>query len=245
MANAREYVWIIPIISAIFGILTLITPTASMSTIFYPFSGNLWLWGLYVTNTYGGFLTAETAYFITDILVLIPSLIATALIALSSILILVSSIQLKKNRDFSSLKTKAIITGLLFMLAEVLWLIMISLFFPVARFMGPPIPGMTYNFWTVNYSFVSIPLHSPGFGVIGGFIAGGISLVAAGVASHYSKERPVKPVTLKEPVAPVTTEAPQEVEETTATGTIFCPECGAKIEDPDAKFCGSCGHEYR
>ena len=59
-----------------------------------------------------------------------------------------------------------------------------------------------------------------------------------GTAHYFSKQRPEKIPKTVLPVTPI-----EKVEPTAKSDFLFCPECGAKIEDPNLKFCGNCGHE--
>ncbi len=158
---------------------------------------------------------------------------------MAAILAIVTALQLKKKtRELADIKTKSIAARLLFITAEILWLIMVSLFFPIGRFLGPPEIGMTYTFWSVNFLFLSIPLHTVGFGVIGGFLSAVLSLIGTGAASYYSKPRSTKTTTEKE------LDPPKKKETSSTESTIkFCPECGSELKPPLPKFCGDCGYE--
>ena len=106
---------------------------------------------------------------------------------------------------------------------------------------GPVPPGVTLTFWRLSYPYygISLSIHKVGFGVIGGFIAAVLSFLGVGLAQYYSKQRPEiipKPI---EPVLPSEEKGP-----VTKAELLFCSECGAKIEDPNLKFCGNCGHEF-
>ncbi len=236
MAQVKNYVWVFPIFGAVLAFISIVTPAASMNYMGI-LTANLWLWGLYNYN-FGGILVGTD--FMTELMVLIPSLIATVLVALGGILLIGSGIGLKKNIErLRNVRNFSIIAGFLILVAEVLWLIMVPTFFPIEYYLGPPPPGYTYNFWSMSFNSVSIPLHSAGFGVIGGFMSAGISLGGAGAAHYYSKERPEKIREKKEPMPPTEKETPSE-----KPSLEFCPECGAEIEDPSIKFCGKCGFDF-
>lgn len=149
------------------------------------------------------------------------------------VLLLITAARLKgRNLDQVNIKTPAILGGVVILIAELFWIIAVSLMFPMGRIL--PLPGAT--FW----NFAGMTLHSPGFGVIGGFLAAGISFIAAGAAHYYSKERKVKIPEKKEVVPTIKEPTPSETPE-----LKFCPECGAEIEDPNIKFCGKCGFEFK
>jgi len=236
MADVKKYIWVVPIIVGILAIVTLITPVASLN-LYQSGTGNLWMWDLYVYNIAGILVGTE---FVTEPMVMIPSLIATSLIAIGGVVSLVSGIILKRNDEIRKVIIPSAIMGILFIVAELLWLILVPLNFPIESYLGTPPPGFTYDFWNIRAYGMSISLHTVNFGFIGGFLAAGLAFGGAGAAHYYSKEREEKMPKEKE-ISPPTEEArPPE-----KTEFEFCPECGAKIDDPSLKFCGKCGHEFK
>lgn len=239
MADIRKNIWLIPLVAGILALIAVVTPAASMNVL-GMLTANLWFWGLY-TYDYTGFFSGTD--FIMDPLVLIPSLITTILIALSGVLLVSAGARLKRDSDkLSFVRNFSAISGILILVAEILWLVMVPMFFPMAYYWDTAFgSGGPYTFWTWNLGgFMNYPLHSVGFGVIGGFIAAGIAFGAVGAASYYSKERPMKAPKEKEGT-PIAKEAPPVKE----SELKFCPECGAEIEDPNIKFCGKCGFEFK
>lgn len=236
MANMKDYIWVFPIIAGILAFIAIVTPVASIN-LMGTVTANLWMWDLYIYN-YGGMLVGTD--FITEPMVMIPSLIATILIAIGGVGSLVSGITLKRNDKIRKVIIPSAILGILFILAELLWLILVPLNFPIESYLGPPPPGVTYDFWNINAYGISMSLHTVNFGVIGGFLAAGLAFGGAGAAYYYSKEREEKIPEKKEPKPPVEKTKPSD-----APTLKFCPECGADIEDPSLKFCGKCGHEFK
>lgn len=237
MADIRKNIWLIPLVAGIIALIAVVTPAVSMNLL-GMLTASLWFWGLYIYD-YTGFFSGTD--FIMDPLVLIPSLVTTILITLSGVLLISAAARLKRDSDkLGCVRNFSVISGALTLIAEILWLVMVPLFFPMAYYWDAVLTGFPYTFWTWNMGFFNYPLHSAGFGIIGGFIAAAIAFIAAGVASYFSKERPMK-IPEKKEVIPVTKEAPL------AKGPElkFCPECGAEIEDPDIKFCGKCGFEFK
>jgi hypothetical protein len=152
---------------------------------------DLWLWDLYMNNASG----ITRVDFITDSFVLIPSIITTILISISSILLLLGSIQTKRRSyKLKTLRNISIISGAFILFAEILWLIMVPLFFPMTSYWDWFLSAYStpYTFWSIPLLFFSYPLHQAGFGIIGGFLAMGLAFGGAGVAGYHSKERAIK-----------------------------------------------------
>ncbi len=233
MAEIKEYIWIIPLIGGIIAIITLLAPAASMN-ISIPGSSiraDLWLWGLYNYN----FMELLVG---SDFIMLEVSLITTVIIALGGILLIGSSIGLKKN--LRNIRNFSIIAGMLVLVAEILWVIIVPTGFPMEQYWGIVPPGFTLTFWSFGSGGISISLHTIGFGVIGGIISAVIAFVGAGAAHYYSKEREV--------IIPGEKEVFPTTKEPTASETPklkFCPECGIEIKNPDHKFCKKCGFKLK
>ena len=61
--------------------------------------------------------------------------------------------------------------GVLILASEILWLILVPLFFPMEDYWGVVPPGFELTFWSMSYMGMSISIHNVGFGIIGGIIA--------------------------------------------------------------------------
>lgn len=237
MADVKKYIWILPLLGAILAFITLFAPAVSMNLL-GMLTDNLWLWGLYIYN-FSGFISGTE--FITEPLVLIPSLIVTILIALSGVLLFLTAIKLKK-RSFKlrTVRNISLISGVVILVSEIIWIIMIPIFFDMAYYWDSFLTLMPYTFWTWNAGFISLPLHNAGFGIYGGFLSAAIALGGAGAAHYYSKEReatiPKEQEIIPKTKEPIASETPK---------LKFCQECGTEIEDPDVKFCGKCGFEFK
>ena len=232
MTDFKKYIWVFPIIVGILAIVSLLTPVVSMN-LFGVATANLWMWDLYIYNFIGLLVGTD---FITEPMVMIPSLIATSLIAIGGVGSLVTGIILKRNDEIRKGIIPSALMGILFIVAELLWLIVVPLNFPIDDYLGPAPLGTSYDFWNINIAGLNISLHTVNFGLIGGFLAAGLAFGAAGAAHYYSKEREVI-IPEKKEIVPMT-------KKPTASETSklkFCQECGAEIEDPDVKFCGKCG----
>ncbi|MFX0026375.1 MAG: zinc ribbon domain-containing protein [Candidatus Hermodarchaeota archaeon] len=240
MAETRKHIWIIPLITGILVLFAvLITPAAYMAIPYYSISANLWLWGLYSPPPYGGWW--NNGDFVPSPLVMIPSIVTTALIILSGTLLIIFAIVGKKRSRLSGIRNISIVSGILILASEIIWLILVPLFFPMEHY-WPPLPlGVVLTFWRLSYPYygIGISIHRVGFGIIGGFIAAVLSFLGVGLAHYYSKQRPE---IISKPIEP--TLISEEKTPVAKTELLFCTECGAKIEDPNMKFCGNCGHEF-
>ncbi|MFX1295437.1 MAG: zinc ribbon domain-containing protein [Promethearchaeota archaeon] len=240
-------IFIIPLIAGILVIISIFTPATFMT-----YSGTrdyLWLWGLYILDAG----SVHISGFMGEIIH--PSYISSILIGTGGILLIIYAIKLKLGRkEFKNMRDISIFSIILIIVGEILWLILIPLFFPTEAFLGPFLPGEILSFWRFYY-IGNTPIHYIGFGIIGGLIAAGLSFISVGATHHYSKEELIKiprkvevpekviaqekmpkaekPILISEMIAPVT------------TGDFnYCPECGTKIEIPNANFCTECGHQF-
>ena len=108
MAEARNHIWIIPLIAGILVLFaTLIFPAAYMNLMGY-ITDNLWLWGLYAAPPYGSPLE-----FVPSPLVMIPSIVTTALIVVSGILLIIFAIIGKARSKLSGIRNISIVSGIL------------------------------------------------------------------------------------------------------------------------------------
>ena len=241
MTDVKKYVWVVPIIVGILVIVTLLTPVGSVNipSPFGDLTANLWMWDLYVYDFSATMGPAGTE-FVTEPMVMIPSLISTSLIAVGGVGSLASGIILKNNDETRKGIIPSALMGILFIVGAFLWLILVPANFPMEKYFGPTPPGGSLTFWNISGFGITMNLHSVGFGLIGTFIAAGLAFGSAGAAYYYSKEREV--------IVPEKKETAPPTKEPTASETPelkFCPECGAEIEDLEIKFCGKCGFEFK
>ncbi len=235
MAEAKNYIWLFPIIAGVLVFVTIVTPAGTMNVL-GMFTGNLWLWGFYIYDYMG---LATGAEFLTDPLIIIPSLITTSLLAISGVLLILVGGLLKKNKDLRKIIRPSIFLGVLCILSEIIWLATVPLNFPLEEYLGPAPPGYSYTFWSMSYMGMSISLHNASFGIVGGFLTAILAICGAGAAYYYSKER--EPKVLDK----IETKIPEEkVIHAELAKPKFCPECGAQIDDPSIKFCGNCGYQF-
>ena len=238
MADMKNYVWVFPIIAGILAFISLIAPAVSMNFLGIVIA-NFWFWDLYIYSFTGGPVFSGME-FVTEPITMVTNFITTGLLAIGGILLLIIGIMSKKRLALSKIKTPLILIGLVFIITEILWLIVVPIFFPMAYYWDVVLGPLPYNFWRWTFGFFSYPLHNPGFGVIGGFIAAALSFGGAGAAYHYSKEK-TREIPKKEKIK-TPTPKPSSTE---ALKLNKCPECGAEIIDPEIKYCGNCGYEFK
>jgi len=238
MTDVKKYVWVIPIIAGILAIISLLTPVASLNYM-GMLSANLWMWDLYIYN-FSGVLGPSGTGFVTESMVMIPSLIATSLIAIGGVGCLVTGAILKNNDELRKGIIPSALMGLLLIVGELVWLILVPTNFPMTDYFGIVPPGGTLTFWNMSFMGISLNLHTVSFGLIGGFLAAIIAFGGAGATNYYSKERDVKVPKKKESISPTKEPIASETPE-----LKFCPECGAELEDTDIKFCGKCGFDLK
>jgi len=143
----KKYLWAIPFISAIFGIIALLTPVA------YQYYGSdslyVWYWALNVIPEIG------EIWFNDSPLALIGGILETIVILFAVIVLLYTGLNVRKG--LSSLKRM-----------KVLWIIcgILLLISPIGYIIGAVI--YQSNFW--EFYFV-------GFGIISSFIAAGLAIL--------------------------------------------------------------------
>ncbi|MFX1460616.1 MAG: hypothetical protein ACFFBT_14215, partial [Promethearchaeota archaeon] len=218
MTDPKKYIWLIPLIGGIIAIVaTIATPAVSM--VFMGMArDSLWMWGFYTLDAGPDSIT----HFIPNIAISITSLVVTALIVVSGILLILFAVLSRKGTKLRRVRNISIITGILILAGEILWLIIVPANFPFEQYsFWSGYPG---TFWKLCYGVVCFNMHNVGFGIIGGFLAAGLAFLGVGLATYYSKERPEKVIQAKEPVLPS-----EEKGTVTKTELLFCSECGTKI----------------
>lgn len=183
MSEIKVKVWTFPVIVGTLAILSLLTPVASFSFMGESIA-NLWMWDLYVYD-YGGAVVGSE--FISEPLVMIPSLIATSLIVIAGVGSIISGLLLRKSNNLRKFAIPTALLGILFIVGELVWLVLVPANFPIEAYLGPPPLGGIMDLWSMTYMGTRVSLHTMGFGIIGGFLAGGLAFGEMGAAFYYSK----------------------------------------------------------
>jgi len=164
-------IWILPFLGSLISIIGLFTPTA-FSTILneeYELTQYFWMWGL-VYGRYYFFENFNTkrlggiSIFSPEIFV--PGLIATIFILVSARSCIKTALRCRKGeKHFSEIKKTWIITGILYIISPIIYVVGMQIGFPVFQ---QRIGGSQLNFWQ-NYV--------PNFGIIAPFISGLLVIV--------------------------------------------------------------------
>ena len=183
MSEIKIKIWVFPVIVGALALLSLITPVASLNFMGVEVA-NLWMWGLYVYD-YGGVVVGTE--FVSDPMVMIPSLIATSLIVIAGVGSIVSGLLVRKSDKIRKIVIPTALMGILFIAGALVWFVLVPANFPIEAYLGPPPLGGTMDLWSLNYMGTSTPLHTIGLGLIGGFLAGVLAFGTMGAALYYSK----------------------------------------------------------
>lgn len=184
MSEIRIKIWVFPVVAGTLAILSLLIPVASYNIMGVSIA-NLWMWGLYVYD-YGGVVVGTE--FISEPMVMIPSLIATSLIVIAGVASIVSGLILRKTGNLRKFVIPTALMGILFIVGTLVWFIFVPANFPIEAYLGPPPLGGTMDLWNMTYMGSTVSLHTMGFGLIGGFLAGIIAFGELGLALYYSKK---------------------------------------------------------
>lgn len=176
MVDIKKFIWLFPIIGAIFGIITYILPimtyTSSSRDWYY------WIWGL-TTYRYDGIFPnpsiSEDA-FTNNAQLLTVSIISSIMILVAVILLLITSISSMRKIHYS--KKFMVMTGFSAILLFVGGIIFrVEAGWPTTPHSASPLPGTSV--WN---------LFNEGFSVYAPFIGGGIALL--GIPLHYYVLKP-------------------------------------------------------
>jgi hypothetical protein len=164
-------IWIFPFLAGLLSLLILIIPTASSYFLNeeYDLTQYFWIWGFviaryYIFETFDTEILGGISIFAPEIF--IPGLIATIFILTSASSCIKTALRFRKGeRYFSEIKKSWIITGLLYFISPIIYVVGMHVGFPVFQ---QRIGGSKLNFWQ-NYV--------PNFGLIAPLISGFLVLV--------------------------------------------------------------------
>ena len=183
MVDVKKYIWSIPLLAGILGLLGIITPAVYISMFATDFY--YWLWGFVIFKTYPPWVPEEYIGFTTNTTQLILLNISTILIITSAIILIVTAVIFKKNRNYSSvIENTWLICAFLSIGAAIFWIMVVES--PTGGSLTPMPPGM--QFWTY---------FSPHFGIIAPFISSGFAIGGMAAYRHFLRgER--EPIVSKE-----------------------------------------------
>ena len=220
--EAKDYIWIIPLIAACLVLIAIFTPTASFSS--GGVSWNWWMWDLTVLGVIG---YESVSVFVSEMDFIIPSIITTIAVLLSAFnLFILSNTTRKRKLNTKDFVLMSIISAVLSIGIMIYYAIAMG----IAFYDGVTIESSTfpagYHFWLE---------FRPSFGIILPFISAILSFVGVGLFRKY-KNRKDDIIPLKMDTTNKYVPYPKQM------GILnFCPECGHKVLHTGVKFCTNCG----
>jgi hypothetical protein len=231
MDEVRKYIWILPFIGSILIAISLFTPA-----VVFPGTPT----ALHFMNC--AYLLVGGGYPIFQYM-LIPSLMivgisCTILLVVCTLIMFISSLTHRNKETPGSW----IALGILLIGGTIFYIAGTELGYFIYSIIHTGFPS---SFWQGGI---------PSFAVIGPFIGGGLSILGFIIGRSAGKEEDVeiKPISKEE--LPKVKEEPEITEEIAPTisepieephAVNFCPVCGEKIPDPEAKFCPGCGYNLK
>ena len=175
--GSKKYIWAIPIIGAIFGIITFIAPAITLNNrLMSSINWNYWIWGLtsysmISPDPYFYPSISETA-FTNNTQLLTVSIISTVMISVAVIILLITGITSKRKIHYNKkFMTRTGFSAILLIVAGII-------FYAGADWPTTPQTGsVPYDIGVWDYLF------KEGFSVYSPFIGGGIALL--GMSIHY------------------------------------------------------------
>jgi len=218
----NDRIWIIPFIAGLLVVIAILTPTA----VFFS-GGVFWVWWMWDFTWMGVFGYEPVFIFISDLDIIILSIITTITLILSAINLFILS-HTTRTRDIKLNK---------FYLQSVLgpFLTMgIIIYYCIA--MGRAFfDGVTLTHTSVSPGIPFWLGFSPSFGVILPFISSIFSFIAAGVVGN-------REATIKYKMDITTGYIPYSRR---IGNQNFCTKCGKKIPHTGVKFCTNCGIKFQ
>jgi len=173
-------IWILPFLGSLISIIGLYTPTASsyFSNESYEFARAFWMWGFFYARYYFfEYFKTETFRGLTIFSpeIFVPGLIATIFILTSASSCINTALRFRKGeRLFSEIKKSWIITGILYIISPMVYVVGMQIGFSLNQ---QRIGGSPLNFWQEN---------GPNFGIIAPFISGLLVIVGVIVGTVFA-----------------------------------------------------------
>ncbi|MHA1292872.1 MAG: hypothetical protein ACTSQJ_09420 [Promethearchaeota archaeon] len=226
MREYKDYIWIFPYIGGIFCIIAVLTPAAYLNI--FGMSSNIWMWGLTI-----GIFSIMWGNFYSEIFGLICGIICSIVIFTCGVLIIKSANKVRLGKkEFNRYQKKWLLLGIYSILAVIVWIIIIDLSFQMYI---NNLYGSYYYYGSFNFSFWSF--FSPGFGVIGVFIGGGLTIVGSVLTKSVHKKKHLSSKLRKRSY---------DIKDKRISKQTFnfCPICGEKKISMDSKYCSECGYNF-
>ena len=235
--DPREYIWALPILGGVIGIISLFTPAHHAYD--FGISTNVWMWGLYNRSApdYSEIGFIYTVYARTDVFPLqytlslfLSGLIPAILILISSITLTVSSNAVRTGkRDIKKFVNVWIGMGIMMIVASIIYIIAIDIAWMnlLQYIYRQSYPPEAPTFWDT---------FDPGYAVIAPFLGASLSIVGS-IASKTMKPREL-PIFSIQKQGNIITKIPKgEI----SRKIKFCFGCGHQLLYDEARFCQNCG----
>ncbi len=226
MGDVREYDWAFSLVGGAIALIAFLTPAGYISN--YASSMYVWMWGLFSLQVYGyGTITRFTQ----DPGEIFVSLIGSLIVLISIGIIIYKGNNTRKFKRATAYNDSRSWAGasVMLMIGTIVWIV-----------------GLEIN-TQMFYDLSMWANLNPGFGVIGMFLGGILSLIGYGV----SKMSPVQP---KEVIVPMKkqfmspeqahTEPSPVATDLAQSSFKFCPMCGYKMMKTDPRYCVNCGEQF-
>jgi hypothetical protein len=221
MSQVRNYIWLLPFFGSIITAISLFTPA-----VFFPPNSLLYMDGFFILLGGGypifGFFNIPS--------VIIVGIISTILLTVCIIILFISSLTHRGKETPGSWIALGIllIGGTIFYIAGAEFGTMM---YYILHAMIP------VSFWQGGI---------PSFSVIAPFIGGGLSILGFIIGRTKGEEEPeIKPILKEEPTPSEELPTPTTIATEEAPSVNFCPVCGEKISDLEAKYCPGCGTDLK
>jgi len=160
MVVVKKYIWIFAFMGGIISLIALLTPAAGLNYRSPSFDNDfyLWMFNLFFSHRFEAGIHTTRIEFDTHLISLIPSIICSLLITISSIITIITANKYRKG--VLNTKISWLISAIVIIIATIIWMIMMEISRKVLY---------GHEFWGILY---------PSFGVIGPFIGASLEIVA-------------------------------------------------------------------
>lgn len=159
MVEIKKYIWIFAFMGGLMALIALLTPAAGFNYRSPSFDSDFYLWmcNLFFSHRFEAGIHTTRIEFDTPLISLIPSIICSLLITISSIITIITANKYRKG--ILDTKISWLVSAIVIIIATIIWMIMMEVSRRVLY---------GHEFWGLLY---------PCFGVIGPFIGAGLEIV--------------------------------------------------------------------
>lgn len=159
MVEIKKFLWLFAFLGGLIALIALLTPAAGFNYRSPTFDSDfyLWMFNLFFSHRFEGGIHTTRIEFDTHMISLIPSIICSLLIIISSIISIITANKYRKG--VLDTKISWLVSAIVIIIATIIWMIMMEVSRRVLY---------GHEFWGILY---------PCFGVIGPFIGAGLEIV--------------------------------------------------------------------